>query len=177
MSLVLLIVACEVAFWVLLAAGLLARYLLRRPRLGALLLVLVPVVDLVLLVAATLDLQRGGEATVAHALAAVYLGVSVGFGHAMVRWADVRVAHWLGAGPPPPRPPRTGPAHARRERRQWLRHALAWAVGTALMLLAWLVVGDPDRTEQLLQTAALWTLVLVIDGIVSLSYTVSPRRG
>jgi hypothetical protein len=40
--LVLLIGACEVGFWVLLAAGLTARYLLRAHRLSTVLLLLVP---------------------------------------------------------------------------------------------------------------------------------------
>ena len=43
------IVVCEIAFWVLLLGGLTARYPLRRPRLGAILLVAVPLVDAVLL--------------------------------------------------------------------------------------------------------------------------------
>jgi len=174
--LLMLIAACEVGFWVLLLAGLLARYALGRPRLGAALLVLTPVVDVVLLVAAIVDLRGGAEATAVHGLAAIYLGVSVAFGPALVRWADVRMAHRLGAGPPPTPAPKRGPEHARHERRQWARHALAWAVCCSLMLLAWLIVGDADRAERLLQTAQLWTLVLVIDGVISWSYTLSPRR-
>ena len=65
------IVACEVGFWLVLTAGLGARYVLRRPRLGAVLLMTVPVVDLVLLVATVMDLRGGGTASPAHALAAV----------------------------------------------------------------------------------------------------------
>jgi hypothetical protein len=174
--LLILIVACEFGFWLVLAAGLLARYALRRPRLGAGLLLLTPLVDVVLLVATTLDLRRGTEASVVHGLAAIYIGVSVAFGTAMVRWADVRVAHRLGTGPAPTPPPKWGHEHARHERRQWARHAFAWAVGSSLMVLAWLLVGDPERSERLLQTAQLWTLVLVVDGIISWSYTFSPRR-
>ncbi|RQX50832.1 hypothetical protein DLJ57_10885, partial [Micromonospora chalcea] len=91
--LVAVIVGCEVAFWVVLLAGLIARYPLRRPRLGAALLIAVPVVDLVLLAATMIDLRRGATATFAHGLAAAYLGFSVAFGHRMVRWADERFAH------------------------------------------------------------------------------------
>ena len=60
------IVACEVGFWVVLLAGLVARYVLRRPRLGGALLVCVPLVDLALLVASVVDLRGGGEAGVGH---------------------------------------------------------------------------------------------------------------
>lgn len=102
------IVACEVAFWVLLGAGLLCRYRLGRRRLGGSLLAGVPAVDLVLLVVAVLDLRRGGDADLVHGLAALYLGFSVVLGPAMVRWADVRAAHRFACGPQPARKPRSG---------------------------------------------------------------------
>ncbi|WP_407342151.1 hypothetical protein [Pengzhenrongella phosphoraccumulans] len=86
--LVAVIAACEVGFWVLLGAGLVARYALRRPRLGAALLVGVPLVDLVLLAATVLDLRAGSTATFVHGLAAAYIGFSVAFGHSTIRWAD-----------------------------------------------------------------------------------------
>ena len=62
MGVITIIVACEIAFWVVLAAGLVARYGLRRRRLGAILLACVPLVDVVLLVATVLDLSRGARA-------------------------------------------------------------------------------------------------------------------
>lgn len=170
------IVGCEIGFWVFVASGLFTRYVLRRRRIGAVLLGCAPLVDLVLLVAAVLDIRHGGKATVYDALAGVYLGVSVGFGKSMIRWADQRFAHRFAGGPPPSPKPRYGKAHAARERAAWARHLLAWAVGCALLMLVVAVVGDPDRTQALLRIAQLWTLVLVIDGIISLSYTIHPKR-
>lgn len=171
-----LIVVCEVLFWVVLLAGLAARYLLRRRRLGAALLVAAPFVDLILLTASAIDLRGGGTATTAHGLAAVYIGVSVGFGHSMIRWADVRFAHRFAGGPAPAPRPKYGREHAAHERRAWLRHVVAWAVGCALIGLAVVLVGDPSRTEALAGVAGVWTIVLVIDGVISLSYTLSPRK-
>ena len=171
-----LIVVCEVLFWVVLLSGLVARYLLRRPGLGAVMLVAAPFVDLILLTASALDLRGGGTATLAHGLAAVYIGVSVGFGHSMVRWADARFAHRYAGGPAPEPKPRHGRAHAAYERRAWLRHVAAWATGCALIEAAVVLVGDPDRTEALAGIAGVWTIVLVVDGIISLSYTLSPRK-
>lgn len=173
--LIAVIVTCEVLFWVFVLTGLVARYLLRRPRLGGWLLVAAPLVDLVLLVATVLDLRGGATATTAHALAAVYLGVSVGFGHSMVRWADERFAHRFAGGPAPTPRPRSGRAHAAHERRGFTRHLAAYAVGAALLAAAILVIGDPARTEALLGTLRLWTVVVAVDGLVSLSYTVRPR--
>jgi hypothetical protein len=51
----------------------------------------------------------------------------------MINWADARFAHRFAGGPPPERPPRSGPEHAARQRREWLRHVVAWATGTALL--------------------------------------------
>jgi hypothetical protein len=170
-----LIVACEIGFWVLLGAGLAARYLLRARALSIALLLAVPLVDVVLLAATVIDLRRGGEAGITHGLAAVYLGVSVAYGHQLVGWADQRFAHRFAGGPAPVRPPRTGRAHAARERRQWLRHALAYAVAAAVLAVLTLVVDDLDRTVPLWAVMWPWTIGLVIDFVVAFSYTLSPR--
>ena len=173
--LIALIIVAELAFWLILLSGLALRYLLRRPRLGMALLVATPVVDLALLAATTIDLRRGGEASLPHALAAVYIGVSVAWGQRIVSWADVRFAQRFAGGPPPEPPPRWGRQHAARQRREWLRHLSAWATGTALLGVGMLIVGDLDRTWALVNIVALWTLILTIDFLISFSYTLRPR--
>ena len=174
--LIALIVAAEIAFWLILLSGLAARYVLDRRRLGMALLIATPLVDLALLAATTIDLRRGGEAALPHALAAVYIGVSVAWGKRIVAWTDARFAHRFAGGPAPESPPRTGPRHAARERREWLRHLLAWSTGTVLLGLGVLAVGDLERTEALLNVAALWTLILAIDFLISFSYSLRPRQ-
>jgi hypothetical protein len=139
------IVACEVGFWVLLAAGLVARYGLRMPRLGAGLLIGVPIVDLVLLAATVVDLRGGAVATSAHGLAAVYLGFSVVFGHRTIRSVDARVAHRFAGGPAPAKPARD----AAHEWVQWLRGLAAWAIACGLLAVAIVLVGDAGRTAEL----------------------------
>jgi hypothetical protein len=156
------IAACEVGFWVVLAAGLIVRYGLRRPGLGAALLVCVPLIDLVLLAATTLDLRRGAAAGPEHGLAAAYLGFSVAFGHSMVRWADRWFAYRFASGPRPSRPPRRGSARARYEWREWGKAALAWAVACGLLAVAILLVGDPERTAELRSWMRSLTVVVVV---------------
>ena len=156
-----LIVACEIAFWVVLASGLLARYALRRPRLGGALLVGVPVVDLVLVVACAIDLRTGGTPGMTHSLAAAYLGVSVAFGPYLVERADAWFAHRFAGGPKPPRPPRYGRARQRHEWAMWLRCLAALALSSALTLVMFLI-GGPSTVElwnfeiQLAAVTALW---------------------
>ena len=139
--LVLLIGASEVGFWVLLVAGLTARYLLRARRLSTVLLLLVPVLDVVLVSAALVDVAGGSPPDATHGLAAVYLGGTVAFGHSLIRWADARVAHRFAGGPPPPRPPRHGAAKVAYEWREWGKIVLAWGIALAVMLLTATVAG------------------------------------
>jgi hypothetical protein len=163
-------------FWVLLAAGLAARYVLRMRLLSTALLVAVPLVDVVLLAVTALDLSRGGPADPAHGLAAVYVGVSVAFGGQTVAWADQRFAHRFAGGAAPVRPPRTGAAHAARERRQWLRHLLAYVVAALVLAALSVLTGDPGAARPLWMPMAPWAIVLVVDFIISFSYTLAPRR-
>jgi hypothetical protein len=170
------IVAAEAGFWVLLAAGLGARYLLRRPRLGAGLLIAVPLVDVFLLAVTVVDLRGGATAGGAHGLAAVYIGVSVAFGHRMVRWADARVAHRFAGGPPPPKAPKHGRARARHEWREFRKAAIAWAIACGLLLAAIAVVGDASRTEALQWWIVRLTGVLAVWSLWPITYTVWPAR-
>ena len=175
--LVVVIVAAEIGFWVLLTAGLATRYLLGRRRLSAFLLASVPVVDLVLLAATVVDLRGGATAGFTHGLAAAYIGFSVAFGHSVIRWADARFAHRFAGGPPPWRPPRGGRERARYEWREFGKAAIAWSVSTALLLAAIALVGDAGRTEELLAWIARLTLVLAIWSIWPISHTVSALAG
>jgi hypothetical protein len=52
----------------------------------------------------------------------------------------------------------------------------AWATCTALLGLGVVVGGDLERTMALLNVAALWTLILAIDFLISFSYTLWPRQ-
>ncbi len=174
--LLVLLAAAEIGFWLLLLAGLVARYPLRRRRLGAVLLAATPLTDLVLLVAATLDLRAGATAGVAHGLGAAYLGFSVVFGPALVRWADVRFAHRFAGGPPPVRPPRYGWARARYEWREFGKAVVAVGIAAALLLAAIVLVGDPDRTEALWWWLGRLGLVLAVWAIWPVSHTLAPSR-
>ncbi|KAB2384654.1 hypothetical protein [Actinomadura montaniterrae] len=170
------IAACEIGFWVVLAAGLAARYPLRMRRTGAALLLGVPLVDLVLLVATVADLRGGATAGFAHGLAAAYLGYSVAFGHSMVRWADERFAHRFAGGPPPRRKPRYGRARARYEWVEFGKAAVATAIGCALLLVMIALVGDADRTAALTGWTARLGLVLAVWSLWPITHTLWPSR-
>lgn len=170
------IAGCEIGFWVLLAAGLLARYALRLRRTGAVLLLSVPLVDLVLLAATAADLRGGATAGGAHGLSAAYLGYSVAFGHSMVRWADERFAHRFAGGPPPTRGPRYGAARVRHEWREFGKAALATAIACALLLAMIALVGDADRTRALDAWLGRLGFVLAVWALWPVTTTLWPPR-
>ncbi|MFF3614702.1 hypothetical protein [Streptomyces sp. NPDC002580] len=170
-----LIVACEVAFWVLLAAGLAVRYLLKWRRTGLALLLGEPLLELVLFAVTAADLRNGAEPGPEHGLAALYIGFTVAYGHLTIRWLDGHAAHRLAGGPRPPGPPRHGMARAAHEGRLWLRTVLAAVVACALLQGAVRYVGD-GATESL--RGYQWTAlrVVAIHGVIALSYLVLPKR-
>jgi hypothetical protein len=169
-----LIIGCEIAFWVVLGAGLIARYVAKAPRLGVALLICVPLIDVVLLIATALDLRSGATAEWAHGLAAVYIGFSVAYGHQMVTWADSWVAYLWGGGPRPVK--RYGREHALWALKDVGRALIAGAVAVVLLALAVWYVDDPQRTAALTQWFGSVAIVVAIVAIVDVSDVLWPRK-
>ncbi|GAA1678868.1 hypothetical protein GCM10009765_30130 [Fodinicola feengrottensis] len=170
------IIAGEVGFWVFLLGGLAVRYLLRKPKASAVLLVCVPLVDLGLLAVTVLDLSRGTTATLAHGLAAAYIGFSVAFGHRMIRWTDQRFAHRFAGGPPPVKNPKYGRERVIFEWQDFRRAAVAWAISCGLLELAVLIIGAPARTAELSGWISRLTVITAIWGIWTVCTTLWPPK-
>ncbi|MER5930063.1 hypothetical protein [Streptomyces sp. NPDC002054] len=170
-----MIIACEVGFWVLLAAGLALRYLAKKPRLGAAVLLVEPLLELVLLIVTTLDLKDGAEPDWKHGLAALYIGYTVAYGHYTIKWLDSHAAYRFGNGPKP-----AGAGYGKaRTLHEWklvARTLVAAAVAYGLLQGAIWYIGDAGDTTSLesWQYAAL--RVLGIHTIVAVCYTIWPKK-
>ncbi|WP_327317893.1 hypothetical protein [Streptomyces sp. NBC_01235] len=171
-----LIIACEVAFWVLLAAGLAFRYVFRMPRAGLALLLCEPLLEVVLFAVTAIDLRYGAEPDWRHGLAAVYIGFTVGLGHSTIKWADARVAHRFAGGPPPVRPPKYGTARAVHEWKVAGRWILAALVAMALLQAAVGYVGDDGDIGSLRAWQQRMLFVIGINVVIAGSYTLFPKR-
>ncbi|GII01750.1 hypothetical protein Pta02_37580 [Planobispora takensis] len=171
-----IIIACEIGFWVLLGLGLASRYLWRRKRLSTVLLISVPLLDLVLLAAAVIDMRGGAEAGWHHGLAAAYLAYSIVFGHRTIKWADAKFAHRFAGGPEPWKPPPGGMARARYEWIVWLKILLAYGIACGLLFGLILLVDEPSRTEALVQIMRDLSRIPVIAAIWPVSYTLFPKK-
>lgn len=143
------IIGCEIGLWVILLLGLVARYLLRLKRTSSVILALIPLVDLVLLVAVAIDMSRGTELGWVHIAAAYYLGVSVAFGPALVRYVDVRFAHRFAGGPPPAPKPRFGKAKHEALWQEWRRVVVAAVIASAVSLALIVFFADARAQEML----------------------------
>lgn len=168
------IITAEVLFWVFVVLGLITRYLFKMKKLGAIFLLFTPVIDLLLLGAVYVSLKNGSEVTIATGLAACYIGITVAFGHRLIKWADNKFAYWFGKGKKPEK--KYGSQHAKEERIGWLLHLLGWAIGNALLLGMIWYINDSQRSLPLTGIMTTWTMVLLIDFIVSFSYTFFPRK-
>ena len=145
----LLILGCEVAFWLILLLSLVARYLLHRRALSRSLLLSLPFVDVLLLAFTALDLRAGTTATVAHGLAAVYVGFTIAFGSVAVRWADAHFAYRFASGAVPAAAPATGWKAVRFDFELWLRSIAGWIVAFALLEALVALVGNDAVTQPL----------------------------
>ena len=168
------IIAAEIGFWIVIILGLTFRYVFNYRKIGTFFLFLTPVIDLFLLIVTAMDLLKGGNATYAHAIAAIYLGVSVAFGKSMIRWADERFLYYIiKEGTKPEK--KTGFAFARNSLKGSFQHLFAYIIGAGFLSVLIYLVNDPDRSFIFFETLKVWALVLGIDFIISISYFIWPR--
>ncbi|MFJ8745535.1 hypothetical protein ACIRL2_39970 [Embleya sp. NPDC127516] len=168
-----MIVVCEVGFWVLIALGLLSRYALRRRRLSNVFLFSTPLLELILLVVAVVDLRGGATAGARHGIAALYIGSTVMFGHRAIRWVDQRVGYHFLGGPLPWRPPTHGVERIRYEVTEFARVVGAMAIAAALVGLLILITGDADRSEALVGTFGMLGAITAISLVIAVVGAVS----
>jgi hypothetical protein len=166
-----LIIGSEVAFWLAILLGLYVRYYLNKEKLGLIFLALSPLIDLILLVAVSVDMYNGGKATIAHGIAAVYIGTSIAFGKSMITWADRMFLYYIKkTGPKPVK--RYGTDYAAHYIKGWGKHVLAYLIGSAFLVIMIVLIDDASRTGAFSQIIKIWSLVIGIDLVISLSYFV-----
>lgn len=172
----LLIIACEIGFWLFVLAGLIARYQFQKKKLSISLFACTLLVDLFLLLFMFLDMHNGAVADFFHGLSAVYIGVSIAFGQQMIDWADRQYVYRFKGGEKPVKPKKFGKELAKEERQGWYRHLLAWLIGGSLLAFLIFYFQNVAQTAALLRVLLGWTIVLLIDFLISFSYTVFPKR-
>ena len=169
------IIAAEVAFWIVIIAGLFSRYVLKFKKVSILFFLLTPLIDLGLIVLTVIDLRNGATATTAHGLSVIYIGVSIAYGKTMIAWADEKFQICF-LKKPSTKKALTGMSKAIFELKMWARHVIAFSIGSLLFWGIITYVGS-QGTEALSGVWRVWGLVLLIDALICLSYFIFPKKG
>lgn len=69
-----------------------------------------------------------------------------------------------------------GLAHAKNYAKGWLKHLLSYIIGTGILHLVVYLINDKSRTEAMDSVIHIWTIVIVIDLIICISYFLSPPK-
>ncbi|MFK0042164.1 hypothetical protein ACIQTW_20200 [Paenarthrobacter sp. NPDC090517] len=172
---ILAIVAAEVLFWVFLLGGLALRYIVRAQRASTIALTAVPLVDAALLTFVMIDVASGAPPTQAHALAAIYLGFTIAFGHSMVAWADARFRHRFADGPKPKKPRKGSRAEVKALWLEWFRAMLASGIAVAMLGLMLAIEGS--GIPQSIDAAAehpYWATMVLLGTVVGIWFLAGP---
>ena len=169
------IILAEIAFWIVISAGLVSRYIWKRQRLSIVLLALTPVIDLALLMLTAIDLRNGQTASVVHGIAAIYIGVSVAYGKTMIEWADEKFHQWI-LKQPKEKQALFGKAKGIHELKLWIRHIVAYVIGSALLYGMIQYIGESGDTGVFWQMIKYWGIIVLIDGAISVSYILFPKE-
>ena len=119
--------------------------------------------------------MNGATAKVPHAIAAVYISVSIVFGKSMINWADERFRYYvMKEGPKPFKP--TGLDYSKTYAKSWLKHLLSYIIGTGILHLLIYIINDKSRTEAMGFVIHIWAIVIIIDLIICISYFIWPPK-
>lgn len=168
------IIAAEIAFWIAIGAGLISRYVFKLEKLSLLFFLMTPLIDLALVILTTIDLQSGATATTAHGIAAIYIGVSIAYGKSMIAWADEKFQVWF-LKKPSSKKVLFGRDKGIYEIKMWFKHVIAYLIGSALLWIMIIYVGQ-QSTEALFNVWRIWSIALLIDGAISFSYILFPKK-
>lgn len=135
------LIAAEVLFWVVVIAGLVARYGFRRQRASTVILLGVPLIVVALVVLTGIDLAGGSTPDLSHALAAVYLGFTLAYGPSMIEAADGWFARRYAGGAPRAKAPKSGPVAIRRAWISWRRFLVTWLLSILVLAAMQLIAG------------------------------------
>lgn len=200
-----LLIVTEIIFWLLIGLFLLFRYVLGWKQLTKWMIpifILTVVMDIYL---GWVDYQTTGEFSIFQFIVIIFVVYALTSGLSDFRRLDAyiqrKVAKWKGQPEPEQpvnTPPKYGREHARHERISWLMHVAMFVLAQVAFVFLFGLrervelrqFFDPDfyrlwwgdaslgayRDITLNQLAQGWFVVLIVDGIISLSYTFSPRK-
>lgn len=167
------IILAEISYWIFILLGLVTRYIIKQEKLSIWLFGATPLIDLMLLIFTVFDLKNGTEATFAHALAAIYIGVSIAYGKQMIKWADIQFQYYFLKIDN--RPAKLfGIERGKKEMEGFFKHLIAYLIGGIFLVGMIYFLNNATNTENLMATWRIWSIILGIDFLISFSYILFP---
>jgi hypothetical protein len=93
----------------------------------------------------------------------------------MINWADVRFRYYVAKEGIKP-VGLFGREYAVQYLKGWGKHVLSYVLGSGFLVILIFLIKDPARTEVLSSVLRIWSLVLVIDLIISISNFIWPKK-
>ncbi|WP_141201603.1 hypothetical protein [Paludifilum halophilum] len=191
-----ILITAEVLFWVFSISFLILRYWFQLNRASLIFLVLFIANDLFILSLAVLDYMRTGEFSNYQLIIAAILIYALTYGKKDFKKLDAylkeKVEQWknpfryTGQNTHKPKTAHKGSKaptggnldweHARKERKNWFKHLFIYAIAHGIYFLINLLKLEIISFETLSNISSIWTIILVVDGLYSLSFTISPRK-
>lgn len=201
-----LFIAVEVVFWLSIALFIILRYLLGWKKISIWILPLFIASIIADLFLGWIDYKQTGEFSIFQLIVLIFVVYAITSGYTDFRrldvWIQQKIAKWKGLPEPDVSwklPPKYGKEHAKYERRGWYLHVLTFVL---FLIIFYLLTGTNDAFQWddltrgqfysdwwknkregifgdpiLNQITQVWFLIIIIDGIISFSYTFSPNKG
>lgn len=200
-----LFILTEVVFWLCIALFIVARYFLGWYRVSVWILPIFIISVLADAALGWIDYQATGEFSTFQFIVIIFIIYAATSGLSDFKRLDAfiqrKVAKWKGEPEPQvtlKQPPKYGVEHARHERKGWYMHVMIFALAATIFVflfgtsdqfevsmlfdkdfyVAWWNDTDQGmyRDSALNQIMKTWFIILIVDAVISLSYTVSPRQ-
>lgn len=92
----------------------------------------------------------------------------------MIKWADDIFKYYIlyeGAKPTK----KFGVEYAKHELQMWKKHLLAYIIGGIMLISMIVVIDNISRTKALFSICILWSIIVAVDFLISISYFIWKR--
>ncbi|WP_408869194.1 hypothetical protein ACJYYY_05110 [Brochothrix campestris] len=165
----------QIAFWFVLFAGFITRYLFKKQRASSIVLYVAVAIDAVLLYATALNIKNGTFATIYHGLSAVFIGVALCCGPSLLAWIDNKFKP-ADQKELSPTKTLTGKPLAKYKLKQSVRHLYAFCLGSILLVLAVLFIDNSHNSKGLTDVINIWLFIIMLDFLYSLTFYFWPKK-
>ncbi|MCL1702652.1 hypothetical protein [Lysinibacillus sp. Bpr_S20] len=166
--------AVAAIYLIVIILGLTLHYIYNSKKIRLFFLLLISAIAVFLLIVTAIDLLKGGNFTMAHSVAAILLGVPIVSGMSIIPGADDMFLYYIKKEGTKSEK-KTGFALARHSLKESFQHLFVYIIGAGFLFIVLYLVNVADHIFNLFETLKVWSLVLGIDFIISISYFIWPR--